>query len=239
MTWRALGGDCLDLLPEIPDGSIDAVIGDPPYGTTVCDWDAVIPFDRLWPELRRIIRPGGAICLFSVQPFAAALLMSNLRQYRHEWIWRKTRATGHLNAKRAPLREHENILVFADRSPRYYPQKTPGVPYLPRGGNAQMGRVYGYHRDIRAGSPDGSRYPRSVLSFASERGPHPTQKPVDLLSYLVRTYTQPGETVLDFSAGVFSTGVACVREGRNFVGIELDSGYLATGIARIERESCG
>jgi site-specific DNA-methyltransferase (adenine-specific) len=239
MNYKLFEGDCLDILPTIADGSIDAVIADPPYGTTACKWDSVIPLGPMWEQLKRVIKPRGAIVLFAAQPFTSALVMSNAGWFRYSWVWRKNKGTGHLNAPKMPLRAHEDIVVFGDSSVSYAPQMRPGDPYqrlncsraaLNKG---TFGKTNESHSTVNM---DGARYPLSVIDFSVvERTDHPTQKPVDLMRYLIRTYTNAGETVLDFCYGSGTTGVAALQEGRNFVGMEKDAGYYALGVTRIEQ----
>lgn len=227
-------GDCLELMRGIPDGSVDMVLCDLPYGTTRNRWDTVIPFGPLWEQYHRIVRPDGAVCLFAQMPFAAALVMSNPREFRYEWVWQKSNKTGFLNAKRRPLKEHESILVFSRRTPVYHPQMVSGKNHArARGeGSANYGR---YHSAL---SHSIEYYPGDIISFkcifhTHESQYHPTQKPVALLEYLIKTYTEAGETVLDNCMGSGSAGVACVHTGRRFVGIELEPEYFAVAENRI------
>ena len=222
-------GDCLELMKDIPDGSVDLVLTDPPYGTTACKWDSVIPFEPMWEQLNRIIKPNGAICLFGSEPFSSALRMSNIKNFKYDWIWQKSNVMGFLNAKKRPLKETENISVF--NSKVYYPQ---GLEINEKGKNrrGKQTETLGKYEPIN--KSEYKNYPRTVLQFKSERGCHPTQKPVPLLEYLIRTYTNEGETVLDFTMGSGSTGVACVNTGRRFIGIELDEGYFNIAKKRIE-----
>lgn len=238
MNAQLLQGDCLELIKDIPDGSVDMVLADPPYGTTRNKWDSVIPPDKLWEQYRRICKQNAAIVLFSQMPFSATLVSSNPKEFRYEIIWQKSQGTGHLNANRMPLKIHENILVFYRSLPTYNPQKTDGhKPYktCSRHGNTN----YGKQRDTETVITDGTRYPVDVIHFpacnnSAEKPVHPTQKPVSLLEYLICTYTNEGETVLDNCMGSGSTGVACVNTGRNFIGMELDPGYFETAKRRIE-----
>ena len=232
MNLTVMQGDCLKLMQRIPDQSIDACITDPPYGTTACKWDSVIPFEPMWSELKRIVKPNGAIVLFASQPFTSLLVASNIECFRYEWIWRKSNGGGFLNANRHPLKRHENILVFSQKASLYFPQKSKGKPYLIRsagaGGTTFDQSVAGWVTEN-----NGDRFPVSVLPFANDTGLHPTQKPVDLLRYLVRTYTNTGDTVLDFTTGSGTTGVACAIEGRNFIGIEREKQYVKIARSRI------
>lgn len=227
-------GDCLDLLPSIATGSIDMILADMPYGTTRCAWDSQIDLQRLWPELRRVCR--GAIVLFAQTPFDKALGASNLPMLRYEWIWEKTHATGHLNAKRAPLKAHENILVFYAKAPTFNPQKTSGHVRKSAVKRGDVTPVYGAQTFAPISYASTDRYPRSVQTFASDKQRsklHPTQKPQGLCEYLVRTYTNPGDTVLDFCMGSGTTGAACQTTGRQFVGFESDPIHFETAKRRL------
>ena len=239
--YSLLFGDCLERMKEIPDGSVDAIICDPPYGMVSCGWDSVIPFEPMWNELKRIIKPNGAILLFAQTPFDKVLGASNLNMLKYEWIWEKTTATGHLNAKKAPMKAHENILVFYKKLPTYNPQKTQGhVRKTSTADRSKLnGECYGTQEGVTVyDSTD--RYPRSVQLFSTDKqrvALHPTQKPVALLEYLIKTYTQEGETVLDFTAGSFSTGVACLNTNRKFLGIEMEEKYFDIGVKRMQEFS--
>lgn len=239
-------GDCLEQMKNIPDKSIDMILCDLPYGTTACKWDVIIPFDELWNEYNRIIKDNGAICLFGSEPFSSKLRMSNLSCYKYDWIWRKPRGTGHLNAKKQPLRDVENISVFYKKQCMYNPQFSKGEPYSAlKGGKTSRisesgATTYGkfmngaeYRNDN-----DGFRYPKQVIEFGVvERNTvHPTQKPVELLEYLIRTYTNEGDLVLDNCMGSGSTGVAAKNLNRDFIGIELDVNYFDIAKKRIEGE---
>ena len=233
-------GDCLELMNDIPDGSIDMILCDLPYGTTQNKWDNKLPFDALWAQYERIIKTNGAIVLFSQMPFAAELVSSNPKLFRYEWIWQKSQGTGFLNANRMPLKAHENLLVFYKRLPVYHPQKIPGKPYT-RPPSANTGS-YGKFLPVDTVNEDGSRYPLDVIAFqtcngSKDRPVHPTQKPVPLLEYLIRTYTDEGDTVLDNCMGVGSTGVACVNTARHFIGIELAEDYFQIARRRIDEAS--
>ena len=228
-------GDCLELMKNIPDGSVDLVLTDPPYGTTDCKWDSIIPFEPMWEQLNRIIKPNGAICLFGSEPFSSALRMSNLKSYRYDWVWEKGKATLFTQCKKRPLNANENISIFYKSQPTYNPQMSVGAPYKARKKIKQSDEwVFGVVRNDN----NGMRYPRTVIKFKSgdrDGKLHPTQKPVALLEYLIRTYTNEGETVLDFTMGSGSTGVACVNTGRKFIGIELGKGYFEIAKERIEK----
>jgi site-specific DNA-methyltransferase (adenine-specific) len=233
---RLWHGDCLDVLKRVPDGSISAVIADPPYGTTGCAWDSVIPFGPMWRELYRVCRPAAPMVFTASQPYTSALIMSNVEHFRHEWIWRKTTGSGFLNVNRGPLKRHENIVVFCSSAVKYNPQMRPGKPYKVTqksgGGTTKDKSIAGWVTEN-----DGQRYPVSVLDDFTDRenrGDHETEKPTSLMAYLVRTYTDIGETVLDFCMGSGSTGEACMAEGRDFAGIEEDAEKFATARRNIE-----
>lgn len=230
-------GDCLERMKEIPDGSVDMILADLPYGTTSRnEWDKKIPLSPLWEQYERIITDNGAIVLFSQMPFGAELIQSNRRLFRYEWIWKKPRANGFLNANRMPLRAHENILVFYKSLPTYNPQKTAGKPYKHCEGRQNDLLIYSDFIPLGSKSETGERFPVDVISFVNfndKNKTHPTQKPVALLEYLIKTYTNEGETVLDNVMGSGSTGVAAVNTGRKFIGIELDKKFFETAKGRI------
>ena len=227
-------GDCLELMKNIPDGSVDLVLTDPPYGTTACKWDSVIPFEPMWEELNRIIKPNGAICLFGSEPFSSALRMSDVKYFKYDWIWEKEQGANFMLCKYQPYKVHEIVSVFSKSTHNYFPQMTDGKPYV--SGKGTSGDITGNVKKIQTKN-DGKRYPRSIQKFCTDKNKskHPTQKPVALLEYLIRTYTNEGETVLDFTMGSGSTGVACVNTNRNFIGIELDEGYFNIAKKRIEK----
>ena len=233
---QLIHGDCLIEMKDIPDKSVDMILCDLPYGTTACKWDIIIPFEPLWKQYKRIIKDRGAIVLFGSQPFTSYLVMSNTSMFKYEWIWEKTRASNPYLAKRQPLRAHESVLVFGLK-PCYYPQKTEGTSYTisPRAG----GRVASDERSNRegfVGKVGSGRFPRSVVKISNpsaEMGLHPTQKPIKLMEYLIRTYTNEGETVLDNCMGSGTTGVACMNTNRNFIGIEKDDQYFEIAKNRI------
>ena len=308
-------GDCLELMKNIPDGSVDLVLTDPPYGTTACKWDSVIPFEPMWGELKRIVKRGGAIVLFGSEPFSSLLRASNIDWYKYDWIWEKPNGSGFLSAKKAPLKNHENISVFFqaptdDTTNAFYslkeyfqnekqksglsskqiqellgnymqshyftsgtqfaipnekdykklqstgfwakdyeeikkeyegafntynPQFAEGKPYQCKQGRlAEVITGTSVGKSTHITKSDGKRYPKTVLKFNKETGSHPTQKPVDLLEYLINTYTNEGETVLDFTMGSGSTGVACINTNRNFIGIEKDHTYFQIAKNRLE-----
>lgn len=228
-------GDCLELMKNIPDKSVDMILCDLPYGTTACKWDIVIPFESLWQQYKRIIKNNSAIVLFGSEPFSSKLRMSNLKMYKYDWIWEKEQGSNFLNCKLQPYKVHENILVFSDGKCLYNPQMTKGKPYI--SGKGDSGEVTGKVTKIQTRNT-GTRYPRSVQKFTTEKrsSVHPTQKPVALLEYLIRTYTNPGDTVLDNCMGSGSTGVACIRTKRNFIGFEKDKNYFLISRQRLKKE---
>jgi site-specific DNA-methyltransferase (adenine-specific) len=233
MSSNLMQGDCLELMKLIPDNSIDAIITDPPYGTTACKWDSVIPFEPMWEQLKRIIKPNGAIVLFGSQPFTSALIMSNPKMFKYCWYWDKGQGTGFLNSKKQPLKSIEDIVVFYKEQSNYNPQMRLGFkPYTCKQG-ATKTQNYGKQTGAITVS-DGSRYPLNILEFIRDKEKtHPTQKPVALLEYLIKTYTNEGETVLDNCMGSGTTGVACKNLNRNFIGIELDNDYFEIAKNRI------
>ena len=221
-------------MKNIPDKSIDMILCDLPYGTTHNKWDNVIPMESLWEQYNRIIKDHGAIVLFSQMPFGASLIMSNPKMFRYEWIWEKNQAAGFLNAKKMPLRKHENILVFYKHLPTYNPQGLIKLdePIQEEGSANRNGKNYGVADKsfIRTHK----NYPTDIITFSKDAGYHPTQKPVDLLEYLIKTYTNEGDTVLDNCMGSGSTGVACVNTNRDFIGMELNEEYFKIACERIE-----
>lgn len=239
-------GDCLKLLKDIPDGSVDMVLCDPPYGTTACKWDTVIPFEPMWEQLVRIVKKNGAMVFTASEPFAAALVMSNPTMFRHEWIYKKRCASNFAQASYAPMKEHESVLVFGRGKVNYYPIKEERngsgkdrVKYeFSDATRHKTGEFVGDMQGAYNPHADNLRYPSSVQEFNNrskgDRGFHPTQKPVLLCEYLIKTYTLPGETVLDFTMGSGTTGVACVNTGRRFIGMELDPGYFEIAQQRID-----
>ena len=234
---QLIQGDCLEVMKTLPNQSVDMVLCDLPYGTTQNKWDSCLPLLQLWEQYLRIVKPTGAMVFTAQTPFDKVLGVSNLRILKYEWVWEKTKATGHLNAKKQPMKAHENVLVFYRGQCTYNPQKTAGVPYVGAGGASKRDN-YGDFAAVREGSSDGSRYPRSVLKFAHESKPlHPTAKPVPLMEYIIRTYTNDGETVLDNCMGSGTTGVACINTGRNFIGIELDPKYFQISQERLGKLS--
>lgn len=237
--YKLYQGDCIELMKDILDGSVDLVLTDPPYGTTACKWDSVIPFEPMWEQLNRIIKPNGAICLFGSEPFSSALRMSNIKNFKYDWIWDKRIPSGMSYARFQPMRQTENISVFCNGKTVYNPQMVKRDKPIKKGGNK-----YSPSAPIQAckeGKDFKKTYeyknPINLIVFDKIRkgSLHPTQKPVALLEYLIRTYTNEGETVLDFTMGSGSTGVACVNTNRNFIGIELDENYFKIAENRIKQ----
>jgi site-specific DNA-methyltransferase (adenine-specific) len=221
-------GDCLDIMQFLPSGSVDMVLCDLPYGTTQNKWDAVIPFGPLWSEYRRLC--GGAVVLTASQPFTSALVCSANEAFKYAWVWEKSNATGHLNAKKMPMKLHEDVLVFGLGAYPYNPQGlVPHGKITRRGSNGSNFGKSGVEN-----LQEFTNYPRSILRVPAEpKAVHPTQKPVALMEYLIRTYTNPGDTVLDNCMGSGTTGVACLNTGRDFIGIERDPGYFKIAQDRI------
>lgn len=223
-------GDCLEKMREVPDGAVDMVLTDPPYGTTACKWDSIISLDPMWEQLERIIKPNGAIVMTASQPFTSILGASNIKDFRYSWVWEKTAATGHLNAKRMPMKNAEDVLVFYKKQPSYNPQGLIDCNKVVRRGN--NGGCYG--DSGKENLQTKTNYPRTIQKFKSEgKTVHPTQKPVPLMEYLIKTYTNEGETVLDFAMGSGTTGVAAKNLNRKFIGIELDEEYFKIAQDRI------
>ena len=242
--YKIAQGDCLKVMLKIPDNSVDMILCDLPYGSTACKWDTVIPFEPLWEQYKRIIKKGGAIVLFGSQPFTSALIMSNIKEYKATWYWKKERGTNFVQAKRYPMRVIEECVLFCKGTPTYNPALRKVKPYShvlpkPKKGSSQ-------HMDSKSVDSEGNRiyksyntaYPINVLEFSRDnmakgKSLHPTQKPVALLEYLIKTHTNEGETVLDNCMGSGSTGVACINTGRKFIGIELDEGYFKVAKRRL------
>ena len=227
-------GECLDKLTEISDASVDMILTDLPYGTTACSWDSIIPLDKLWEQYNRVVKENAAMVFTASQPFTTILASSNIKNFRYEWIWQKPQGTNPMNAKIMPLKSHENILVFYKTKPTYNPQMTKGTPY---GGfkseTSTIGEVYGKAKSVHRNNPEGTRYPKTILKFKQEKGLHPTQKPVPLMEYLIKTYTNEGDVVLDSTMGSGTTGVACLNTSRKFIGIEKDPIYFQKAQERI------
>ena len=246
MNYELFEGDCLSVMEGLDAHSADMVLVDPPYGTTACKWDAVIPLEPMWDRVWRVLKPNCAAVFTASQPFTSALVMSQAEQFKYEWVWEKSRATGHVHAKNKPMKKHENVLVFSQGTTVHASQSLSRMSYFPQGlttldqpitrkaggaTDAVMGQRPSHRDTIR----NVTGYPTSVLPFGSEGGTvHPTQKPVALMEYLIRTYTLEGDTVLDFTMGSGTTGVAAARTGRRFIGIEMDPKYFEIAAKRIE-----
>jgi len=242
---QIINDDCLNALKNIPDNSIDFILTDPPYGTTQCKWDFVIPYEPMWAELKRIRKDNTAIALFGTEPFSSHLRLSNLDEYKYDWIWIKSNGVGYLNSKKMPLKQYENISIFYKKLPIYNPQglieinkirkndytkknKTEKSITVQNGGRLKQKEFVSKYKN----------YPNSILKFNNPKNAvHSTQKPTDLLEYLIRTYTKEKQVVLDFTMGSGSTGVACINTNRNFIGIELDKEYFKIAEKRINEAS--
>ncbi len=231
-------GDCLEKMKDIPDKSIDMILCDLPYGTTACKWDTIIPFEPLWEQYKRIIKDNGAIVLTASQPFTSALVMSNVKWFKYEWIWEKSHPTGFASSKYNPLKYHESVIIFSKKTTIYNPQMTTGKP------NHSMGKILNggiiksdsqLHIKAIQSQQSENKYPKSIQKFSNPRfkNMHPTQKPVALFEYLIKTYTNEGDLVLDNCMGSGTTGVACKNLNRNFIGIELDPEYFKIAEKRI------
>jgi len=239
-------GDCLQVLPSIPSGSIDAIITDLPYGTTACEWDSIIPLAPMWEQVKRVLKPTGTFITTSSQPFTSFLISSNLEMFKYEIVWKKTKSFGVFHAKNMPLKKHENIVVFSrgvinhehltDNRMTYNPQMEKGRKHnitwkLHKQNDHRTDRPSNINKSV--GGVD-EYYPCTVIEFAKDGDIHPTQKPVALYRYLIRTYTNPGEIVLDITMGSGTTGVACVQEGRDFIGIEKELSYFSIAESRLK-----
>ena len=229
-------GDCIEVMKDIPSKSVDMILCDLPYGTTACKWDTVIPFEPLWEQYNRIIKYNGAIVLFGSEPFSSALRMSNIKNFKYDWIWDKVnRYTGYGSCKYAPLKRYEIVSVFYKSKPTYNPQMMQGKPYKKTGDYSS--KIYGTDKVKKHGKNNGERYPFNILQYKGDDKKngflHPTQKPIALLEYLIKTYTNEGDVVLDNCMGSGSTGVACVNTNRDFIGIELDKDYFNIAKQRI------
>ena len=237
---KLLHGDCMQLMKEIPDGAVDLILCDLPYGTTDCSWDSVLPFGELWEQYDRLLKPDGAAVLFAAQPFTTQLIMSNRKAFRYCWYWLKNQPTGHAYARYQPMRKVEDICVFYKKRPTYNPQGLQELKKarIRRKKGKQAGEtVYSIDTHVQEYTTRFTNWPKNVLEYNTERGLHPTQKPVPLLEYLVRTYTNEGDTVLDNCMGSGSTGVAVKRVGgRHFIGIEQNKVYFDIAQERIEKE---
>ena len=233
---KLMQGDCLELMKEIPDNSVDMVLTDPPYGTTACKWDSVIPLEPMWKELKRITKSTSAIVLFAAQPYTSVLITSNLGMYKYNWVWKKSQAVGHLNAWRQPMRNTEDVCVFYTNQCLYNPElkDKPLANQRPVTSRTKTSDNYGNHKlDVHKCPPD-KTMPATILEFNNAQGTvHPTQKPIALMEYLIKTYSNEGDVVLDFTLGSGTTGVACVNTNRKFIGIEKDEGYFKIAEDRI------
>mgnify|MGYP003584912677 FL=1 len=231
--YSLLFGDCLERMKEIPDGSVDLILTDPPYQSTKCSWDSMIPFEPMWVELKRIIKPNGAIVMTASQPFTTTLIASNMKMFRYVWHWHKGYSTGFANCNKMPMKSFEDVCVFYKKLPTYNPQGLVDSGKVNKRGSAQesMGKtgcVGGEYTQIK------TNYPTDEIRTKKERTQHPTGKPVALLEYLIKTYTNEGETVLDFTFGSCSTGVACLNTNRKFLGIEMEEKYFDIGVKRMQ-----
>jgi site-specific DNA-methyltransferase (adenine-specific) len=235
-------GDCLDILPQLPAGSVDAILTDIPYGTTACSWDEIIPFEPMWREVKRVLKPRGVFATTASQPFTSKLVISNLDWFKYEWIWDKDQGGNFFNVNKAPLKTHENILVFSKNGHEYHPIMTKAmrknIRPLINGSRSNISGIAIRHSD---NANNNKRYPKTIIKYSRNNAEcnlsirvHPTQKPVFLYEYLTLTYTNVGETILDLAMGSGTTGVACVQTGRKFIGIEIDEGYFDIAVKRIK-----
>ena len=232
---KLIQGDCLEKMKEIGDKSVDAIICDPPYGTTACKWDSIIPLEPMWEQLKRVIKPNGAIVMTASQPFTTTLIASNMKMFKYCWVYQKPQGVDPFMAKKRPLNNIEDVVVFAEKQPTYNPQKTVGKPYkVVRDKKPRLHELTGQTLKQTETVNMGDRLPTRILYFNQQRGLHPTQKPVALMEYLIKTYTNEDDTVLDFAMGSGSTGVACVNTNRKFIGIEMDEKYYDIACERIK-----
>ena len=231
---KIYNADCLEGMKRIPDGSVDMILCDLPYGLTASKWDAVIPNDLLWEQYERVIKENGAIVLFGNEPFSSHLRMSNIKSYRYDWKWDKVRGANFATVNRRPFNSFEDIMVFYKKQPTYNPQFWQGKPYEQKQGYVGEGKQTGLSRKEVVTKSDGRRYPLSIIRFSKENGLHPTQKPVPLFEYLIKTYTNEGETVLDNCMGSGTTAIACINTDRNYIGFELDKTYYEKSLERIK-----
>ena len=241
MKVTLFNGDCLEVMDKlIKDGvKVDAIITDPPYGTTACKWDSIIPFDEMWERLNKLIKPNGAIVLFGSEPFSSALRMSNIKNYKYDWIWQKDNAGNFQLVKYQPLKKHEIISIFSINRHNYYPQGLTkcNIERSNKGRTGKLGH-FGSEKKRKTYTQTKMGYPNANLFFKRPSKPiHPTQKPVALMKYLIKTYTNENETVLDFTMGSGTTGVACVNTNRNFIGIELNEEYFNIAKSRIQNRT--
>lgn len=239
MNFELYRGDCLDVMKDIPDGSVDLILTDPPYGTTACKWDSIIPLEPMWEQLKRVIKPNGAIVMTAAQPFTTILISSNMKMFKYNLIWNKNTCTGFMQAKTKPLKSYEDVVVFGNFklaaqhfNGTYNAQGIESRGLITYSNKRKNDHITGSRKENTAEANKG--YPKDVLKFNSEaKTVHPTQKPVALMEYLIKTYTNEGETVLDFTMGSGTTGVACANTGRKFIGIELDRDYYHIARKRI------
>ena len=232
-------GDCLELMKDLPDKSIDAIICDLPYGTTACKWDSIIPLEPLWKEYKRIIKDNGAIVLTASQPFTTVLIGNDLKMFKYNLVWDKVAVTNPMLAKKQPMRCHEDVLVFYDKQPTYNPQMRVGVKWSRAGKKQHTTDTLGQSTLFNNGSDESEmKYPKSIITFSNAdktKNEHPTQKPLALMEWLIKTYTNKGDVVLDNTMGSGTTGVACVNTNRGFIGMELDDKYFEIAKKRIEK----
>jgi DNA modification methylase len=240
MESKIINGECIHEMSKIPNGTIDMILCDLPYGTTQCKWDTIIPFNDLWEQYVRIIKPNGAIVLTACQPFTSNLVMSKPNLFRYSLVWEKSKSTGYLNSKKMPMRSHEDILVFYKNLPTYNPQMTEGLPYDKGKANRPTDVYREQKGEIHVKNDTGLRYPRSVQYFktAESEGKvyHPTQKPISLMEWLIKTYTNENDIVLDNCIGSGTTAIAAIRTNRRYIGIELDINFYNITNQRIEEE---
>ena len=233
-------GNCLEVMKSIPDGSVDMILADPPYGTTACKWDSVIDLEEMWKELKRVVKPNGACVLFSAQPFTTNLIYSNMKCFKYSMVWKKSKCGSPLTAKYKPLTKHEDVNVFSlhKKTLKYYPQMSEGKPYKRKFTENKVNNMGFGIKGVETDNK-GTRHPTTILDYPQQwrrqDQVHPTQKPLPLLEYLIKTYTNENETVLDFTMGSGSTGVACVNTNRNFIGVELDENYFNIAESRINQ----
>lgn len=231
-------GDCLEIMPKLEEKSFDLILSDPPYQITQCAWDKMIPFAPMWENIKRILKPGGTVALFGSQPFTSKLVMSNLKWFRYCWVWEKDQGVGGLNSKKMPLKSHEDISVFYEKLSKYNPQflDTKETWYKKDTGGNYKEHLGKKEKEFEKKSLGTLRYPKTVLKFSNQKTnrKHPTQKPAALMEYLIKTYTDQGDHILDFCMGSGSTGVACQNTGRHFTGIELESKYFKIAQQRMK-----
>ena len=240
--YSLLFGDCLERMKEIPDGSVDAIVCDIPYGTVACSWDNVIPLVKMWDELKCVVKPKGACVLFSAQPFTTVLISSNMKCFKYSMVWKKSKCGSPLTAKYKPLTKHEDVNVFSlhRKTLNYYPQMSVGEPYKRKYTPNKTNNMEFGIRGVETNNL-GTRHPTTILDFPQQWRRqdqiHPTQKPVELMEFLVKSFTRDGETVLDFTFGSCSTGVACLNTNRKFLGVEMDEGYFNIGVKRMQESA--